>query len=818
MRFKSLLILLSFLILNCTREANKNIVLSNYVTSNAIAAIKVNRLSSLRDSLDKNDFLERFEHIELYKTILEKVSLLEHIHQESSGILVFSRSEKDSVEFLFVSENLSNIFGIDSLQNKYSEIVTFQGNKQRKYIVDDNEVYSKITDDILYVSSSSEILDGATDVPIKNTGNEAFKKLYEVADPTQPLSIFINMAQMDPLLKGHTKVASEIKIAKFADWMSLDLDCRQDQFAFKGLSLANDSLPNYLNLFKNTHPLPNVTASFAPLQAEAILSYSFDDFRVFEANRQHYLNTTKVADSLFDEVEEIGHIYLNDEKAIILNTYGSQNIANFLAGIRKNAIDYQGTIILEHTETDFLNKALHPLVYNFEANFSTVLENAFLFSAKREVLETIVSSYKNGITFNKSPVFSANEASITTSATLQFISNAEHAEQLLIENFNSIYQNLNGQKLAGYTFTAQVVADKNFFYTNMSANKLDKSSPVKIIEPLFNLTLEGDLATDPQFVTNHITKEKEIVVQDNNNMLYLISNTGKILWKKQLAGIIQGGIQQVDLFKNGRLQLAFTTHDQFLILDRNGKEVNPFTFKYEGGNLNPLAVFDYEDKKNYRFVVTQGEKVFMYDSKGTIVKGFKYTRAEAPILAAPKHMVVGNKDYLVFKLADGALKLLNRVGDVRIKFNSKIDFSENEIYLYKDKFATTDKKGVLHQIDTKGRSSNTAFNLNKDHGLDATNNTLVYMNDNVLSIKGKTIELDLGVYTKPKIFYINDKIYVSVTDIQNQKVYLYDSQAKPIPNFPVFGTSLIDLNDFNKNKKMAIVVKEENNSIIIYTF
>ena len=48
---------------------------------------------------------------------------------------------------------------------------------------------------------------------------------------------------------------------------------------------------------------------------------------------------------------------------------------------------------------------------------------------------------------------------------------------------------------------------------------------------------------------NHLTKKKEIVVQDYNNVLYLISSDGKILWKKQLLGPVQGKIKQVDIFK-----------------------------------------------------------------------------------------------------------------------------------------------------------------------------------------------------------------------------------------------------------------------------
>ena len=78
------------------------------------------------------------------------------------------------------------------------------------------------------------------------------------------------------------------------------------------------------------------------------------------------------------------------------------------------------------------------------------------------------------------------------------------------------------------------------------------------------------------------------------------------------------------------------------------------------------------------------------------------------------------------------------------------------------------------------------------------------------------MELELGVYSKPRIFYLNDKIYVSVTDIQNQNIYLFDSQAKPISNFPVPGSSPIDLSDMDNDHKLEVVVKDQDNSIIVY--
>jgi hypothetical protein len=367
-----------------------------------------------------------------------------------------------------------------------------------------------------------------------------------------------------------------------------------------------------------------------------------------------------------------------------------------------------------------------------------------------------------------------------------------------------------------YAFASQIVGDSDFAHLNLLVSKVGKKVTSNTVTPLFTLELDTDLAIDPQFVKNHRTNKQEIVVQDRNNVLYLISTEGKVLWTKQLDSRIRGPIQQVDIYKNGRLQLAFCTSNQFMIIDRNGEDVPPFKINFEGGNLNPLAIFDYDGRKDYRFVITQGRKVHMYNNKAKVVGGFTFTEASSPIIAAPKHFRMANRDYLVFQLEDQTLKILHRTGKDRIKVAEKIDFSSNEVFLYKNKFSVTNKKGVLHQIDTNGKLTATNFNLNKDHGMYATSNTLVFMDDNILSIKGKKVELDLGVYSKPKIFYIYDKIYVSVTDIQNQKIYLFDSQAEPIPNFPVFGNSLIDLTDMDNDRKLELVAKDQENSLIVY--
>ena len=816
MKFRILVPLL-FLLFNCSDEDGSVKPLLDYIPENAFLIVKIENHNTFKNTLENNDFLTDLTTSSTYKSIFDKVRYLKYLSPKSESILALTETADNHFEFLFVTDNTADLINLDSIQNKTVESIEFANSTLDKYTVENESFYSLVTSQKVMISSSKlllEQLDGNTNPKQP----EKLRKLFAITNKNKPAAIFLNMDNSNSLLSTITKKSSEIKVSGFSDWISLDINDNQKNLNLSGVSIANDSTWNYVDLFANTKPAANQTASFAPSQADAILSYTFDNYEAFAKNRELSSGIVSPVDPSMDSVEEIGLIYLNGEKAIVLNTYGAEGISEYLLTQKKAIVEYQGHEILELNKSNFLNNRFSPIIKNYEANFCVLLKNAFVFSNTLSILKTVIRSYKNVATFNKTAVYKTLKEEIAKESSILFVSNSKNIEKILKEDFSTDFSNdLKKIKLSKYGLAAQTIADKNFYHTNIVVQKIaSETSSASSSSRLFQIDLGAELATNSQFVTNHETGRKEILVQDQNNILYLISSKGKILWKKQLSSLVQGKIKQVDLFKNGRLQLAFTTNNQFMILDRNGKEVTKFTKTYEGGNLNPLAVFDYDKRKNYRFVVTQRENVFMYDSKAAIVEGFKYTKAEQPIIAAPKHIVIGNKDFLVFKLKDGSLKLLNRVGDVRIGVGEKIDFSENEVFKYKNKFSVTDKKGTLYQIDLLGKTTKTNFNLSNDHGMAASDNTLVLMNDNVLTIKGKKIELELGVYSPPKVFYIYNKVYVSVTDLQNEKVYLFDSQAKPIKNFPVSGSSIIDLGDLENNKTLELLVKENGSTLVVY--
>nr|WP_299388102.1 ribonuclease HII [Allomuricauda sp.] len=816
MKFKALFLTSIFLFLNCQPEEKTSDSLLEHLMPNASLIIKINNLSNFRSELKNSAILEKTQNFGLYQDLEKKLDGLQLLETQSPCLLSFYEVGKNNHEFVLSLEPQTTSFATDSIANRTMETITYQNQEITKYTLEERNIFGIDQQSTMHLSSSQMLLENLLRAPKPNAAAETLKRLYETSKPSKSATLFLNLDEPAALPTSEIK-NGEARLPMFSDWMSMDFAMNPDALGLNGVVIASDSTQNFTNLFKGTKALTNKTPQFAPGNAQAIVSYTFDDYQQFSKNQNTYLDRVKAADTLFNTIEELGIIYINSQKAVLLNSFGAEGISEFLQSDKSESSNYQGSEIITLKSKDFLTEVFHPLVSDFQANYGTILENTFVFSETKEVLQTLLSNYKSNATFANTSVFRTSQEHLANESSILFVANESGLEYFAENDLApDLTQGIRQSDFKDHAFAAQFVSDNGFSHANFSIAKIAKTVTSQSVTPLFTLELDTDLAMDPQFVKNHRTNKQEVVVQDQNNVLHLISTEGKVLWKKQLEGRIRGPIKQVDIYKNGRLQLAFCTSNQFLIIDRNGEEVPPFNMKFEGGNLNALAVFDYDGRKDYRFVITQGERVHMYNNKGKVVDGFTYTRANSPILNTPKHFRISNKDFLVFQLEDKTLKILHRSGGDRIKVSDKIDFSENEVFLYKDKFSVTNKKGVLHQIDSKGKLTATNFNLSQDHGIYTTSKTLVFMDDNVLSIKGKKVELDLGVYTKPKIFYIYDKIYVSVTDIQNQKIYLFDSQAKPIPNFPVFGSSLVDMVDMDNDRKLELVAKDQENSIIVY--
>jgi outer membrane protein assembly factor BamB len=135
--------------------------------------------------------------------------------------------------------------------------------------------------------------------------------------------------------------------------------------------------------------------------------------------------------------------------------------------------------------------------------------------------------------------------------------------------------------------------------------------------------LESRVITKPKFVVNHYTGDMEIFVQDDRHNVYLLNNSGRVLWKQKIDGQILSDIYQIDYYKNGKLQFLFNTGEQLHLLDRNGNYVERYPVKLRSPATNGLALFDYEKNRDYRiFLAAEDKGVYLYDKEGSIVKGW----------------------------------------------------------------------------------------------------------------------------------------------------------------------------------------------------
>jgi hypothetical protein len=98
----------------------------------------------------------------------------------------------------------------------------------------------------------------------------------------------------------------------------------------------------------------------------------------------------------------------------------------------------------------------------------------------------------------------------------------------------------------------------------------------------------------------------------------------------------------------------------------------------------------------------------------------------------------------------------------------------------------------------------------------AFSKTLVAQWNNNLQIKAQKATLDYGNFSPPKLFYLNDKIYISITDLQSNKVWFYNSQGKVLPDFPVYGASNVDLANVDGDAALEFICQSSADGFIMY--
>ena len=333
----------------------------DFMPENSAILIKINDFDRFESDLKNNGFLTKIETSPIYKSVLEQVGHLSDLPIKSTSLLAFSELGQDNYEYTLVNNDSTNLFPLEDLTEAIVEPIVVEGQSVYKITLGEEQLYGARYRKKNVISSSTEVLANLFRYFEQPKDFGSLRKLYAVSNSPKSASVFLNPKEGVPLFGPTLGGPISSKLEHFSDWVVLDLELGQHRLSLNGVSVSQDSVKQYLNLFRGTHPLAPITPSYAPRGTDAIVSYTFDDYTAFAKNRQHFLGLDIAQDSLLNTLEEIGHIYQNGKKAILLNTYGSEKIADYLTGLKVGESEYGGNQIFELGNSEFLVDRLSPL-------------------------------------------------------------------------------------------------------------------------------------------------------------------------------------------------------------------------------------------------------------------------------------------------------------------------------------------------------------------------------------------------------------------------------------------------------------------------
>ncbi|MBK8613194.1 MAG: PQQ-binding-like beta-propeller repeat protein [Flavobacteriales bacterium] len=335
--------------------------------------------------------------------------------------------------------------------------------------------------------------------------------------------------------------------------------------------------------------------------------------------------------------------------------------------------NHRGIRLLRAPLAGMLGQLLGPTFDRFERPWYAVLGDKAICSDQREALHEAIDAFLDGRTLAADERNADFLQQYATDAALTVWADAGRSDTWLRPHLRAdAGPALNGDLLRGLgRFLMQVAPAQNGAFPITLC--LQHGAAVKQeVGVLWTSAIGRPLVRGPFIVRNHVNRTQEVLVQDDANVIHLLSSTGSVLWKRELDGPIMGEVRQVDKFRNGKLQLLFNTEGRIHLIDRNGKDVGGFPVSLPEKASAPLSVFDYDGTREYRVLVpTVNSTLLNYDLNGKPVQGWVPPRTPATCAVPVQHLRVRGKDHLVLVDHSGNVTVLDRKAAPR--FNALVN-------------------------------------------------------------------------------------------------------------------------------------------------
>lgn len=506
--------------------------------------------------------------------------------------------------------------------------------------------------------------------------------------------------------------------------------------------------------------------------------------------------------------------------------------ASIARGDTLYAEEYGGVKIRQLDVEEFPAMVLGEMFEGFETCYYMPLDAYVVIGNNVQVLKSLLNDIEREATWGRSVKYNEFLSNSIKESNYELMINTPKAWPMLLgglgPKWESVAQEnnvaLKQLELIGIQFSN---IDDNF-YTSITLKQgppLVAKAQAEMMN-VHHVYLDRDIITKPFIVKNHTNGHREVLLQDSAFMVHLISSEGRILWKDSVSAPIIGDVTQIDYYGNGKLQYFFVTENQLHIIDREGNDVSGFPLSLDYA-IGHAAVIDYDNSKRYRFLVSDIRgNIYMYDKEGKNLEGWTPLSMDSRLSSAPGHLRVRGKDYIYAVQENGAVKILNRRGEMYPGFPLKLEdkiksplFIEIGANAAQTKFTTITENGLLVQFNLEGKvlsreqlykpSAATTFRIVPG----ALNRGYVILRQDmrrvaVLGRKGEVMfEKDYLSSEEMKAqyyYYSAENIKIAITDPIQSFTYLYDIAGNLISGQPIESDDEIGLLYFEGNNNFRL--------------
>ncbi len=634
--------------------------------------------------VDISEFSKINHHLCFFDSIIrENQNLKDFFNKRSIHLAVYPEKTNPSTIIVF---NLNDEAQQEEFLKTVSSAIkgTLNQTGDFEFNLEKTKYFLKASRGVVVIASNNQLIENAfNEKNKKQKTNNEFSSLRKLMDKENVCHSFINFN-----LVSATNSKIRTKELIFGGQAICDIEFNPDEITFNGFN--NPDSASVLNTLAGQQPQVCDFLSILPFNTIAYKAIGISDYPLWKkqlaiSKEQISKYWKSINDSAMFNVERqltenMGTKILEVEikynavisKALVCEVRDTAEVNEVIKYISDSISVFQN-VRIGRLKNKALSEVLCGNVFTVSSAYAFVFGNYLVISESKELNEYYINSVVNNAMATQNEAFMLYaKDNLNANFNYQYYSVPAKNLSTIKNAFGFIgdEQLKTFDKLSDLSITFSNYKSVLQFRTNL---KYQQNTNNKDIPGLWTFEADTVISSKTWTFINHKSNENELLVQDAKNNLYLINATGNSLWKKEINEVIASDIYTVDAFRNNKFQLLFNTANYLHLIDRNGNYVEGFPVKLPARATNALAVFDYENTKEYRLLIACADKtIYNYNCNGTRNEKFAPIKTTAEVALPIQYSKVGASDYLIACDADGKIYVYSRRGAGRIDFSNKV--------------------------------------------------------------------------------------------------------------------------------------------------